>query len=165
MDLTLTTNLATAEASAITSLAEWLTTPEGQRADDSDIKLWIVEKGWHPSKWRAWAERISAKLALQDPDSKNLVLLGERLNLRLERLAFRAEDNNDVKHAIAATESQAKLNKLGGFAPANNLTQVNLNVTNATAHLVSDDALANIARQAEYSIPAEYAIPDDPLLA
>lgn len=140
-------NLALAEAEAIHAMAGWLATPEGQAAGDTEIALWLTERGWHPSKWRAWAERIAAQQALADPKRNDPTLIQAKLDQRLERLAFRAEGNNDLKHAIQATEAQAKLNKVGGFAPQaapNVAIQINTN----TAHLASDDDLAMIATQA-----------------
>lgn len=140
-------NLAQAEASAIHALAGWLATQEGQAAGDTDIALWLTERGWHPSKWRAWAERIAAQQSLADPGNSDPTLISAKLNLRFERLAHRAEAQNDMKHAIAATEAQAKLNKAGGFAPTNQPT-VAIQINQSTAHLVSDEDLARIAASA-----------------
>lgn len=141
-----TSNLATNESRAIQALAEWLGTEDGQAAGDVDIQVWMVERGWPPRLWRKWAERIAADMALRSPGEADPRVILSRVNQRFERLAFKAEENNDLKHAIAATEAQAKLNNLGGFRPAAaNATQVNVNVTNATAHLASDETLERIA--------------------
>lgn len=139
-------NLAKAEAEAIQALTAWLSEDDGRAAGDEEIQLWLIDRGWPPKLWRKWAERISAAMALADPKESDPSILSSRLNQRFERLAFIAEDHNDLKHAIQASESQAKLNNLGGFKPASSQTLLNLSVTNATAHLVSDDQLIRIAR-------------------
>jgi len=153
--------MAQAEADAMNALATFLTTPEGRAADDNTLKLWLVDRGWPPGKLRAWTERISAYLALAFPDEGDPRILSQRLSSRLERLAHKAEDQNDMKHAIEATKAQAQLNKVGGFAPAA-LQQVSVNITNATAHLASDDELLRIAN----AKPVQATVLDaDPLLA
>lgn len=141
-------NLAVAEANAIRALAEWLATPEGQGAGRVEMELWMVERGWQPGKLQAWAERIAAEQALADPRASDPMLIHAKLNQRFERLALRAESMNDIKHAVAASEAQAKLNKLGGFAPQAGAT-VAIQVNASTAHLASDDDLARIAKQAK----------------
>lgn len=147
-DLLPTQNLAHAEAKAIQTLAEFLTTEEGRAAGDQDIQLWMVDHGWPPRLWRKWSERIAAALSLQDPTSGDPRFILAKLNERFERLAHRAEEFNDLKHAIQASEAQAKLNKAGGFAPPQQ-QGITVNFTNATAHLASDEDLARIAKQAE----------------
>jgi len=139
--------MAQAEADAMNALAAFMTTPEGRSADDTTLKLWLVDRGWPPSKLKSWTERISAYLALACPDEGDPRLLSQRLSLRLERLAHRAEDQNDIKHAVEATKAQAQLNKLGGFAPAASAS-VAIQINATTAHLASDDELARIAKQA-----------------
>jgi len=147
------TNLAVAEAHAIQALAAWMDTDEGRIAEDVDIKLWMVERGWSPSKWRAWGERIAAQMALADPTTSDPQNLAHRLNSRLERLAHKAEDNNDFKHAIQASEAQAKLSKLGGYAPAAQ-SSIAVQINTSTAHLASDEDLIKIAKQATLNIEA-----------
>lgn len=139
--------MAQAEADAMNALAAFLTTPEGRGASDTELKMWLFERGWPPGKLRAWTERISAYLALACPDEGDPRLLGMRLSLRLERIAHRSEEMNDMKHAIEATKAQAQLNKLGGFAPAAS-ANVAIQINTATAHLASDEELARIAKQA-----------------
>lgn len=136
--------MAQAEAIAMNALAQHLTTEEGRGASDEELKLWLFERGWPPTKLRAWTERISAYLALANPDDADPRALSARLSVRLERLAHRAEDLNDMKHAIEATKVQATLNKLGGYAPVAQ-QQVSVTITNANAHLVSDDELLKVA--------------------
>lgn len=137
-------NLAKAEADAIRQMSIWLASEEGQAAGDAEVGQWMVDRGWHPSKWRAWAERIAAEQALADPLASDPTLIHAKLNHRFERLALKAEGNNDIKHAIEATKAQATLCKVGGFAPGPT-TAVQVNVTNGTAHLVSDDDLIALA--------------------
>lgn len=152
--------MAQAEATAMNALASFLTTPEGRQASEDDLKLWLIDRGWPPSKLRAWTERISAYLALADPDDGDPRVLASRLSSRLERLAHRSEEMNDMKHAIEATKAQAQLNKVGGFAPAAQQS-VSVTITNATAHLASDDELLRIAR----AKPVQAVVVEDPLLA
>jgi hypothetical protein len=154
-------SLAQAEQDAIAALAAFINSPEGRGAGDQDLKLWLFERGWNPNKLKAWTERIAALAAVADPHAADPRLIAHRLDHRLERLAHRAEDMNDMKHAIAATEAQAKLHRLGGFAPAAGAA-VTVNVTASTAHLVSDDELAKIAKQAE-AVVVHPSPEDDPL--
>lgn len=157
-DIVPTANLVVAESHAIAAFAEWLDTPEGRAASDVDVRLWLSDRGWPPKKFREWGERIAAQIALADPASANPQIIAARLNHRFERLAFKAEENNDLKHALAASEAQAKLNKVGGYAPqaqANIAIQVNA----STAHLASDEDLARIASQAMPSPTGEAAPP------
>lgn len=153
--------MAQAEAQAMNALAAYLTTDEGRAASDDDLKLWLVDRGWPPSKLRAWTERISAYLSLAHPDEGDPRILSARLSNRLERLAHRAEEQNDMKHAIEATKAQATLAKVGGFAPAAQ-QQVNIAITNANAHLVSDDELLKVASAKPV---AATVVESDPILA
>jgi len=150
--------MALAEAEAMNALAHFLGTEEGRRASEDDLKLWLIDRGWPPSKLRSWTERISAYLSLACPDEGDPRLLAHRLSLRLDRLAHRAEDQNDMKHAIEATKAQAQLNKLGGFAPAAQQA-IQVNITNSTAHLASDDDLIRIASSKTVEVES------DPILA
>lgn len=158
-------SLAQAERDAILELTRFLNTEEGRAADDRTLRLWFVERGWPIQKYRAWSEQIAVHMAIASP-TQNPEVLTQRLNIRLERLALTSEDRGDMKHAILATEAQAKLNKIGGFVPPTNQTNI-LHVTNANAHLVSDDELAKIAKRVQpenVRIEAPvYAIADDPL--
>lgn len=150
--------MAQAEAQAMNALALFLTTPEGRQASDDDLKLWLIERGWPAAKLRQWTERISAYLALAFPDEGDPRVLASRLGVRLERLAHRAEEMNDMKHAIEATKAQATLAKVGGFAPVAQ-QQVQVNITNSTAHLASDDDLMRIVNSKQVDATVE-----DPLL-
>lgn len=147
--------MAQAEADAINALTTFLTTPEGRHASEDDLKLWLIDRGWPPSKLRAWTERISAYLALAFPDDGDPRVLTSRLSVRLERLAHRSEEMNDMKHAIEATKAQATLHKVGGFAPASAQANIQVNITSANAHLVSDEELLKVANASQ----------QDPLLA
>lgn len=167
LDLDLTAPID-AERAAIKEFAHWLTVGEGRGAGRDDIKLWLAERGWPPNKARLWGEQVAAQMALADPNNADVRFLAAKVNNRLERIAHKAEDFNDFKHAIAATEAQAKLHRLGGFAPSGAPT-VAIQVNAASAHLVSDEDLARIAAQAvpAQPIPAQ-AVPtqrpeDDPL--
>jgi hypothetical protein len=160
--------MAVAESRAISAMVAFITTEEGQRASDDDLRLWLVDRGWPPSKLRAWTERISAQLSLANPEDADPRALTARLSVRLERLAHRAEEMNDMKHAIEATKAQAQLGKVGGFAPVAQ-QQVSVTITNANAHLVSDDELLRVAnaKQVDARVVAteQSALDLDPLLA
>jgi hypothetical protein len=150
--------MAQAEADAVNALATFLTSPEGRQSSEDDLKLWLIDRGWPPSKLRAWTERISAYLALASPDDGDPRVLTSRFSVRLERLAHRSEEMNDMKHAIEATKAQATLHKIGGFAPASSPANIQVNITNGNAHLVSDEELLKVANAT--------VVPDaDPLLA
>lgn len=153
--------MAQAESDAMNALAAFIASEEGRGASDDELKVWLFERGWPPNKLRAWTERISAYLSLAFPDHADPRVLASRLSIRLERLAHRAEEQNDIKHAVEATKVQATLEKLGGFAPVAQ-QQVQVNITNSNAHLASDEELLRIAgaRPVEARIVA-----DDPLLA
>lgn len=150
--------MAQAEADAVNALATFLTTEGGRQASEDDLKLWLIDRGWPASKLRTWTERISAYLALAFPDQGDPRVLTSRFSVRLERLAHRSEEMNDMKHAIEATKAQAQLHKIGGFAPASSQTNVQVNITNGNAHLVSDEELLKVANST--------VVPEaDPLLA
>jgi hypothetical protein len=156
--------MAQAEAQAMNALAKFLTSEEGRQASDDDLKLWLVDRGWPASKLRAWTERISAYLSLSEPDAADPRVLAARLSTRLERLAHRAEDLNDMKHAIEATKAQAQLGKVGGFAPVAQ-QQVQVTITNANAHLVSDEELLRVAGAKQVDAISVATEVEDPLLA
>ena len=151
--------LALAEGEAIKAFAAYLTTDEGRSAKDKALRAWLVERGWPPTKLKVWSERVAALVALSDPTAADPRVLVARLNARFERLAFRAEERNDVKHAIEATKAQAQLNKLGGFSPQGAATSVTVNVTRGSAHLVSDDDLAKVVEAAV--VPEPSPTPED----
>lgn len=145
LEITPTQNLASAESSAIQALAKYLDTEDGRASGDEEIKLWMFERGWSPSLWRKWSERIATQLALSDPTYGDPRVVLAKLDQRFERLAFLAEERNDLKHAIQATEAQAKLNKAGGYSPPQLQQAISINFSNSTAHLASDEDLARIA--------------------
>lgn len=151
--------LALAEGEAIKAFAAYLTTDEGRSAKDKALRAWLVERGWPPTKLKIWSERVAALVALSDPTAADPRVLAARLDARFERLAFRAEERNDIKHAIEATKAQAQLNKLGGFSPQGAATSVTVNVTRGSAHLVSDDDLAKVVEAAV--VPEPSPSPED----
>lgn len=153
-------NVATAEGEAIRALAAYLGTPEGRCAKDKDLKRWLLDRGWPPTKLRQWTERIAALAALADPTGADPRVLAARLDQRFERIAFKAEERGDMKHAILATEAQAKLNRVGGFVQ-NPTAQVTVNVTRSAAHLVSDDDLAKVVEAAVVRDEVPSPAPED----
>lgn len=152
--------LATAERQACATLARWLATPEGMAANRDAIHTWLDDHGWDRRKLTKWMDDIQAQQAIDDPANNDAKLLGARIHARMDRIAIAAEDRGDFKHAIAATESQAKLHKLGGYAPIAQQA-IQINVSTATAHLASDEDLLAIANATPVDSIRTYTDPED----